>query len=384
MNSLFSKWTSNLRKSWLLLVLSVLLSIFGISNYAWTAERIYASYSAFQRSISINTLEKFAVDGEISEELRVYTQYLKPEKIAELRQVLTSQIKVHPAAVSQFLYTSQGEFMLKRLGEVITTDKSESESGFHGLRSALILAAAEPKGLTLLNIFQKYPSSKINIDLARTMQIAEQLETLVNETNKAVATVSAKSDTEAKIPATESIESLPSLNRRGRFTAKKQTLKFFDIARRRLLSTDIYLPDIRSSVPVIVISHGIGTDSSNFRYLAKHLATNGFAVVVPNHPGSDSKQVQSLINGSASEVAQPEEFINRPLDVKFVLDELEKLNKTASRLNNVLDLQRIGVFGQSFGGYTALALAGAKINLEKIQQNCNQKALKQTWNMSLL
>ena len=384
MNSLFSKWTSNLRKSWLLLVLSVLLSIFGISNYAWTAERIYASYSAFQRSISINTLEKFAVDGEISEELRVYTQYLKPEKIAELRQVLTSQIKVHPAAVSQFLYTSQGEFMLKRLGEVITTDKSESESGFHGLRSALILAAAEPKGLTLLNIFQKYPSSKINIDLARTMQIAEQLETLVNETNKAVATVSAKSDTEAKIPATAGIESLPNLNRRGKFTAKKQTLKFFDIARRRLLSTDIYLPDIRSSVPVIVISHGIGTDSNNFRYLANHLATNGFAVVVPNHPGSDTKQVESLMNGSASEVAQPEEFINRPLDVKFVLDELEKLNKTDSRLNNVLDLQRIGVFGQSFGGYTALALAGAKINLEKIQQNCNQKALKQTWNMSLL
>ena len=384
MNSLFSKWTSNLRKSWLLLVLSVLLSIFGISNYAWTAERIYASYSAFQRSISINTLEKFAVDGEISEELRVYTQYLKSEKIAELRQVLTSQIKVHPAAVSQFLYTSQGEFMLKRLGEVITTDKSESESGFHGLRSALILAAAEPKGLTLLNIFQKYPSSKINIDLARTMQIAEQLETLVNETNKAVATVSAKSDTEAKIPATAGIKSLPNLNRRGKFTAKKQTLKFFDIARRRLLSTDIYLPDIRSSVPVIVISHGIGTDSNNFRYLANHLATNGFAVVVPNHPGSDTKQVESLMNGSASEVAQPEEFINRPLDVKFVLDELEKLNKTDSRLNNVLDLQRIGVFGQSFGGYTALALAGAKINLEKIQQNCNQKALKQTWNMSLL
>ncbi|MDY6901079.1 MAG: alpha/beta fold hydrolase, partial [Cyanobacteriota bacterium] len=382
MNSLFGKWTSNLRKSWLLLVLSVLLSIFGISNYGWTAERIYASYSAFQRSISINTLEKFALDGEISEELGVYTQYLKSEQIAELRQVLTSQIKVHPVAVSQFLYTSQGEFMLKRLGEVIKPDSGQSEPGFDALRSALILAAGEPEGLTLLNIFQKYPSSKINIDLARTLHIAEELQTLVNETNKAVATVSARSDTEAKIPATVGIENLPKLSRRGKFVTKKQTLKFFDIKRRRLLSTDIYLPNISSSVPVIVISHGIGTDSSNFRYLANHLATNGFAVVVPNHP-SDSEQVQSLVNGSASEVAQPEEFINRPLDVKFVLDELEKLNNTDSRFEKRLDLQQVGVFGQSFGGYTALALAGAKINLEKIQQNCNQKALKQTWNMSL-
>ena len=386
MNSLFDKWTSTLRKSWLLLVLSVLLSIFGISNYGWTAERIYASYSAFQRSISITALEKFALDGEIGEEIAVYTHYLKPEQIAELRQVLTSQIKVHPVAVSQFLYTSQGEFMLRRLGEVIRTESDESKPGFHALRSALILAASEPEGLTLLNVLRSYPSSSINIDLARTLHIAEQLQTLVNETDKAVAAVSAKSDTEAIIPTQTAIaiKNLPNLNRRGKFIAKKQTLKFFDVIRGRLLSTDIYLPNIPSSVPVIVISHGIGTDSSNFRYLADRLATNGFAVIVPNHPGSDTKQIKSLLNGSASEVAQPEEFVNRPLDVKFVLDELEKLNNTDSPFKKRLNLQQVGVFGQSFGGYTALALAGAKINSEKIAKDCNQKALKQTWNMSLL
>ncbi|MGB6296560.1 MAG: alpha/beta hydrolase [Rivularia sp. (in: cyanobacteria)] len=384
MNSLFGKWTSTLRKSWLLLVLSVLLSIFGISNYGWTAERIYASYSAFQRSISITALEEFALNGEIGEELAVYTRYLKPKQIAELRKVLTSQIKVHPVAVSQFLYTSQGEFMLRRLGEVIKTESGESKPGFHALREALILAADEPEGLTLLSLLRKYPSTSMDIDLARTLQIAEQLQTLVSETDKAVAAVSAKSDTEARFQTALSIDNLPNLNRRGKFIAKKQTLKFFDVIRGRLLSTDIYLPNISSSVPVIVISHGIGTDSSNFRYLANHLATNGFAVVVPNHPGSDTKQIQSLLNGSASEVAQAEEFINRPLDVKFVLDELEKLNNTDPRFNKRLNLEQVGVFGQSFGGYTALALAGAKINSEKIGKDCSQKALKQTWNMSLL
>ena len=387
MNSLFGKWTSTLRKSWLLLVLSVLLSIFGISNYGWTAERIYASYSAFQRSISITALEKFALDGEISEELAVYTHYLQPTQISELRRVLTSQIKVHPVAVSQFLYTSQGEFMLQRLGEVIKSESSESKPGFHALRSAFILAASEPEGLTLLNLLRKYPSSSMDIDLARTLQIAEQLQTLVNETDKAVAAVSAKSATEARFQGERtalSVDNLRNLNRRGEFIAKKQTLKFFDAIRGRLLLTDIYLPNIRSSVPVIVISHGIGTDSSNFRYLANHLATNGFAVIVPNHPGSDTKQIQSLLNVSASEVTQPQEFINRPLDVKFVLDELEKLNNTSPRFKKRLDLQQVGVFGQSFGGYTALALAGAKINPEKIEKDCNQKALKQTWNMSLL
>ncbi len=383
MNSLFGKWTGNLRKSWLLLVLSVLISVFGISNYAQTAERIYATYSALQRSISITALSKFAESGEVSEDLAVYAQYLKPEQIAELRRILTTQIKVHPVAVSQFLYTSQGEFMLHRLGEVIKTDKSESKPTFHALRSALILAADEPGGLTLLNILRKYPNSSIHIDLAQTLKISAQLQALVNETNKAVAAVSAKSDTEAAIQ-TVNINNLPTLNRRGKFVASKQTLKFFDVIRGRLLTTDVYLPKISSPVPVIVISHGIGTDSSNFRYLATRLATNGFAVVVPNHPGSDTKQIKALLNGSASQVAQPEEFINRPLDVKFVLDELEKLNNTDPRFQKRLDLQQVGVFGQSFGGYTALALAGAKINLQKVDRDCNQDALKQTWNMSLL
>ncbi|MEB3217985.1 MAG: alpha/beta hydrolase [Nostocales cyanobacterium 94392] len=381
MNSLFGKWTDNVRKSWLLLVLSVLISVFGISNYARTAERIYASYSAFQRSISITALEKFAENGEITEDLAVYAQYLQPEQITELRQVLTSQIKVHPVAVSQFLYTSQGEFMLRRLGEVIRTKSGENKPGFHALRSALILAAGDPEGLTLLNILRKYPNSTINIDLARALQISAELERLVSETNKAVAAVSAKSDTEA---ANVEVNNLATLNRRGKYIAKKQTLKLFDVIRGRLLTTDIYLPNIPSSVPVIVISHGIGTDSSNFRYLADYLTTYGFAVVVPNHPGSDTKQIQSLLNGSASEIAQPEEFINRPLDVKFILNELEKLNKTDVRFEKRLDLQQVGVFGQSFGGYTALALAGAKINLETIEKNCNQQTLKQTWNMSLL
>jgi predicted dienelactone hydrolase len=72
------------------------------------------------------------------------------------------------------------------------------------------------------------------------------------------------------------------------------------------------------------------------------------------------------------------------LDVEFVLDELEKLNNTDSPFKKRLDLQQVGVFGQSLGGYTALALAGAKINLEKIEKDCNPLLLKQTWNMSLL
>ncbi|MGH7999685.1 MAG: alpha/beta hydrolase [Brasilonema sp.] len=385
MNNLFRHGTSILRKNSLLLVLSMLLPTLESGKSAIAAERIYASYLPFERSVSLAALEEYAKNGVIDDDLVVYTQYLKKEQLQQLRRALVSPIKVNPVAVSQFLYTPQGEFLLRRLTEVIKTESRQSKVGFHALRSALILASTEPGGLTLLNLLRQYPSSGIYIDLSRTLEIAGELEKLVNETNKAMTAVSQKSHVEAaamRLPL--DFSQLPDIQREGRFTSQKQTLKFFDSMRRRFLLTDVYLPKVQSRVPVIVISHGLGSDSSNFEYLATHLANHGFAVVVPNHPGSDTKQLRSLLNGSTSEVAQADEFKNRPLDIEYILNQLEERNKTNPRFKGRLNLQKVGVFGQSFGGYTALALAGAKINFEQLQKDCQPKVLRDTWNLSLL
>ncbi|GAA6617722.1 alpha/beta hydrolase [Scytonema sp. NUACC26] len=385
MNTLFSHWTSALRKNSLPLVLSALLPTFGLGNSAFAAERIYASYSAFERSISIQALEDYAKTGAIDNDLDVYKQYLKKGQLQQLRRVLLTPIKVNHVAISQFLYTPQGEFLLNRLGEVIRTESRQPKPSLHALRSALILAAAEPEGLTLLNILRKYPSRSMYIDLARTMGMASELEKLVNETKRAVAAVEEKSSIEAsasKLPFNLSLQ--PDLRRKGRYRGQKQTLKFFDATRNRFLLTDIYLPNTQGRVPVIVVSHGLGSDSSNFTYVATHLASHGFAVVVPNHPGSDTKQLRSLLNGKTNEVAPPDEFQNRPLDIKYILDRLEDLNKVDSRYKGRLNLQQVGVFGHSFGGYTALALAGARVNFERLAKDCRENSIKDTWNLSLL
>lgn len=384
MKSLFENWTSVLRKKPLSLVLLVWLPAIGLSNSTLAAERIHASYSAFERSISVTALEAYAKTGVIDEDLAVYTRYLKEQR-PQLKKTLLNPIQVNPVAVSQFLYTPQGEFLLQRLGEVIKTESRDEKAGLHALRSALILSAAEPAGLTLLNILRKYPSHNIYIDLTRTLGMAEELEKLVNETNRAVTAVDRKSELEAAtIRLAPNLSRLQDLRRKGQYTSQKRTLKFYDSVRKRFLLTDVYLPNSRNRVPVIVISHGLGSDSSNFQYLATHLASYGFAVVVPNHPGSDTKQLRSLLSGSTHEVAQPDEFKDRPLDIKYILDQLEERNKSDSLLKGRLNLQQVGAFGQSFGAYTVLALAGARINFQQLAKNCQPKALKDTWNLSLL
>jgi predicted dienelactone hydrolase len=363
----------------------MLLPTCAISNSAMAAERIYGSYSPLELSIPVNSLEKYVNNDIIDDELAVYQKYVPAQQLQELRRILITPVKVSPVVVSQFLNTPQGEFLLRRLAQAIKTQSGEAQPGFDALRSALISASGEPEGLTLLNLLKKYPTSSIHIDLANTLGIAAELEKLVSQTSQAIAAVSKKSHIEAQTtPAPTNFAQLADLRRPGSFKSQKTTLKFFDLTRNRLLLTDIYIPNGNQPAPVIVISHGLGSDSSNFQYLATHLASHGFAIVVPNHPGSDSKQLRSLLNGKANEVAEPDEFQDRPLDVKYILNQLETSNQSDPRFKGRLNLQQVGVFGQSLGGYTALALAGAKINFEQLEKDCQPEALQQTWNMSLL
>ncbi|MEH1889467.1 MAG: alpha/beta hydrolase [Nostoc sp.] len=384
MNSLFGNWASTLRKNFLLLVLSMMLPTFGISNSVLAAERIYASYSALELSISVTTLENYAKTGVIDDELAAYQQYLPLQQLQELRQILLNRVKVSPVVLSQFLYTPQGEFLLHRLAQVIKTKSPQPEPEFHTLRSAVILASAESGGLTLLNVLRKYPTNRINLDVVQTLEIATELEKLVNKTHRAIAAVSQESKIEADTIKQPIFSQLSDLQVPGKFKSQKYTLKFFDSSRNRPLLTDVYIPNVQNAAPIIVISHGLGLDSSNFQYLATHLASYGFAVAVPNHPGSDAKQLHSLLNGRANDVAEPSEFKDRPLDVTYILNQLEKGNQSDSRFKGRLNLQQVGVFGQSLGGYTALALAGAKINFEQLKKDCQPAVLQNTWNMSLL
>ncbi|MFO0141433.1 MAG: alpha/beta hydrolase [Aphanizomenon sp.] len=292
---MFGNWGSTLRKNSLTLILSILLLIFGISDSVIAAEQIHASYSALKISIPISALESYAKYGVISADLAGYYQYIPTNKLQELRKILIQPLKISPAVAAQFLETQQGKFILQRLAELIQTKSDYPKFVSSSLRTALIAAAAEPGGLNVLNLLRKYPQNNINIDVASSLEIAEELEQMIRETEKIISALIQISKLEAAKIYPSSFSQLPELANQRIFSAKKQTINFFDSSRNRHLSTDIYIPNTKNPAPVIVISHGLGLDSSNFRYLANHLVKNGFAVVIPNHAGSDAQQLQSLI-----------------------------------------------------------------------------------------
>jgi predicted dienelactone hydrolase len=68
---------------------------------------------------------------------------------------------------------------------------------------------------------------------------------------------------------------------------------------------------------------------------------------------------------------EAEEFLNRPKDISFVLDELQTLNQNASSpLQGKLASDRVMVVGYSLGAATALSVAGAELQLTELKQRC--------------
>ncbi|WP_442936396.1 alpha/beta hydrolase [Nostoc sp.] len=344
------------------------------------AERLRFNYGLLERSIPISSLETYARTGKIDDDLAGYTQYVSKKELTQLRKVLLTPIPLNEVEISQFLYTPIGEELLKKLGKVIQTESRLS--GFYAIRAALILSAADQKDFTLLNVLHKFPVSAISINLDQSLAIAETLQNLVNQTQKSVALINQQSQQKTTTASTLNIVPLIDLGKTGTSRFLKQTITLKDLSRNRIFPVDIYLPIVQTPRPIIVISHGLGSDRTSFAYLAEHLASYGFVVAVPEHPGSDSKQLQALLSGTADRVTNPRELIDRPLDIKFLLDELTSLSKSNTAFQGRLNLEKIGIIGQSFGGYTALALAGAKINFEQLEVDC--PALEDTLNISLL
>ena len=114
-------------------------------------------------------------------------------------------------------------------------------------------------------------------------------------------------------------------------------------------------PSTDGPFPLVVFSHGSGGLRQQSASIVETIASHGFVVVAADHVGNTA--IDNLIGTQTSfEVSAR----NRVLDVGLLIDEVE-----AGRLAaGLADPDRIAVMGHSFGGFTALAVAGGYEDIE--------------------
>jgi len=132
-------------------------------------------------------------------------------------------------------------------------------------------------------------------------------------------------------------------------------------------------PDISTeqrSYPVVIMRAGGGALTTDFTTLAEDLASHGYIVVgfdapyrtfVVVLPGGRVVIRPPTNDPEDMETGQANRLINRLLlmwtsDTKFVVSQLERLNSAdpSGKFTGRLDMQRLGMFGHSFGGAQAL------------------------------
>lgn len=348
------------------------LLIVAYPQTARAVEQLHLRLGFLGQSVAIADLETFATNGEVSPSLQLYRPLLTPE----VRQALGKPWQIPPSLAERFLDdllpTNDGERVIASLHRVIP------EANLPDLRAALVAGAKQTNGLTLINLLRQYPGEKLTVDLGGVLAIALQVQIAYLQTKLFSPWIAQEFQPKAQEVASKGNITEIDPSTAGSWEVRRRSWSFSDRQRQRVIPVDIYWgrgknpPD---NAPLVVISHGFAADRHFLDYLANHLASYGLVVVTIEHPKSNINWLASIAVGNNPEAVLPAgEFVDRPLDVSFILDQLAEINQRRGFWQGKLATDRVAVIGHSLGGYTALALAGGELDLAAVREFCQTRS----------
>jgi predicted dienelactone hydrolase len=321
------------------------------ANASWGAERMTLRLGPWVHTVAIADLERYAKTGEISPALQPMARLLNPDLQAALN------IKLKP---------QQGAKLLQDLLQSSSATATLAPETRQQLQ-ALAFLAGQMRDVRIFEFLRAVPQETVTLDLS-SLTLATQANLPYLQTQSIRSTLVRS--------LTVSNQPLPPLNPAapGPFTVQQRSLSVTDNSRKRTLPVDLYWGSTTQG-PLVVISPGLAANRRFLTYLARHLASYGFTVAALEHPGESSLALLAPLNPfSAAPPSTPlNPFVERPRDVSFVLDQLAQMNQQPGPLQGRLRTNQVTLIGHSLGGYTALALAGAEINLKDLRQICEQR-----------
>ena len=347
--------------------------------------RLIVGGPALVFSVSVDSLARFAQTGEIPDDLSLVANFLDAETLNSARQGLQHPFRLDVVQVDNMAYSTLGRDVLQNVGKVIRVHPDVN--GYQGLRGALIGAAAQagPEGWTIVDVLRQFPTPSVDIRLQELLELQRNLDIYFGYNQAVVAAIQGQAKAEADNQPNFDPTALADLSQPGTYAFEQSTLTLTNSALRQTgqgiqvtydFAVKTYLPEgLSQPAPVIIISHGFGDVGESFAFIAEHLASHGFVVLVPNHVGSDLSSRQNFLQGFLNTILSPSEFVSRPEEISFLMDELERLVATSPEWATRLNLEQIGVLGDSMGGSTALALAGADIIFAHLEAACDSDQL---------
>lgn len=269
----------------------------------------------------------------------------------ELWQVLNQPV---PLSITNIVDGSVGSPLVEQAMLVLSSfgqvEGQPTDLSGETLRLALERASAKGKP-TLLDLIAALPGRRLHLDLSQAKVIANRMLSQRDEAERLLATLP---------PAPAPAAPLPG----GATTTR--TVQIPVAHRKEPLALVVVEPQAPGNGHLVLISHGLWDDPKSFLGWGKLLASRGYTVILPRHPGSDSSQQQAVLAGKAPPPS-PKELALRPLDIKAAID-----HATTLGLRSKVDTQQVVVLGHSWGGTTVLQLAGVRPMAANLLKQCDE------------
>ena len=325
---------------------------------ATAAEQISFQLGELERSIPIQQLVSFAAGDPPGAQLADALRLLKPSQRQSLRLVLNQSAPVNPVMASNYLGTAIGKRTVQQLSKLIN---QPADVAANALSSALILGAEQGGSLRMIQVLEAYPLPTIPVNVAAVGSLLRSLRQEFNIQNQLFSKLSALGGTPGLGPE------LNAAARLGKVSFKQVSFSFKGKVVDQV-KAGIYLPQaatVQRKAPLVVLAPGLNTDMNALLYVGKSLASHGYAVAALNFPFTSADTITAAIEGTGA-IPPANAWYRQPITVSALIDQVQQ------RWGTRVDTQRVGVLGQSLGGYTTTALAGATLDWPNLVKGCQQ------------
>ncbi len=322
------------------------------------AEKLEVQFEGMSIPISIRELWEWSNSKSyLGSELASWLNLLDPQSRDDLVRLLNAPLLKDRSMARQMLRSWVGRQLLDEVSDLIRLD--EDRSGLKVLTTLEILLDRQPQ-VTTLDLLKALPAGSIHLDLDALLGLAGRWRYELEKQQQLVLALSSRKS---------KIENLSNTGLVGnKFSEPSSFRKKFKVSHRREpLVLEIWQPAANTSKRSswVVIMPGLGGSQDHFRWLARRLSRGGWPVVVLEHPGSDVKALQALLEGSRP-APGAEVLPDRMADLHSVV-------KAKENDNLVISGKKLILIGHSLGSLTAFLASGAYPE-EDLVSRC-QKAL---------
>jgi len=311
----------------------------------WAASQLEVQIDGTVIPFSIGDLALWArSDGRHRSELSNWFSLLAPESRVGVLELLQAPVILDRSMARQLLNSWAGRQLLDQIADLVRVD-DDTEGVI--VRQTINELLTRQQQVSSLDLLEALPAESVRLDLDLLLELASSWRMQLQRQQNLVRSLD-------RFPLTASVSEPAAVFPQDVDSLLLPRLMSLAVSHRKEpLGFQLWLPveGAPKREQWMVLMPGLGGSPDHFRWLGRGLSRRGWAVLVPEHPGSDDEAVQALLEGRLP----PPGAEVLPARLK----DLDALLKARDQGVFQVPGQRLVLAGHSLGAFSALLSIGA-------------------------